>query len=207
MTRTSLANELLGLPVAALYEAAGQTGALPADLKPVGKARQLAGPAFPVRCTGGSNLAIHRAVYAARPGDILVIGQDRPHQRALMGDMLVLAARLQKLGGIVLDGYVRDLADLDEMGVPVFCKGGAVEGPLKSGTRLAKTDGSVRIGKVTVRRGDFIRGDADGVVVLPPDDLPALLEKAKARLKKEAELRVRMEKSGERLGALLGIPL
>ncbi|HXV73452.1 MAG TPA: hypothetical protein VD713_01855 [Sphingomonadales bacterium] len=207
MTPRTLAKALAGLPVAALYEAAGRRGALPPYLKPIGRARQLAGPAFPVRCTGSSNIAIHRAVYAARPGDVLVIAQDRRRERALIGDMLVLAAKLERLGGIVLDGFVRDVADLERMNFPIFCRGGAVEGPLKTPKPSLKASSAIRIESVTVCRGDFVRGDADGVVILPQCDLKSLLAKAKARLQKEKNLRLQMKKSGKRLGTLLGIPL
>lgn len=202
----ALFKALASLPVAALYEAAGG-GALPGAIQALGPANQLAGPAYPVRCAGRSNLPIHRALYAARPGEVLVIAHGGEPEAALAGEMVATAARIRGLAGLVLDGFVRDRAELEAAHFPVFCRGAAVLGPDKRAHRHAGIGKPVRIGGTRIRPGDFVRGDADGVIVLPKGKLAAITKMAPARLEKEAEMRRKMKKSGARLGDLLGLKL
>lgn len=204
---SALHERLAALPVAALYEVVGGKGALPAAVQAIGKARRLAGPAFPVRCAGRSNLPIHRALYAANRGDVLVIAHGGDPEAALAGEMVCTGARLQGLSGIVLDGFIRDRAELEAMGFPVFCRGAAVLGPDKQDHPQANIGETVRIGGTRIRKGDFVRGDADGVVVLPKEKLAAITKMAQARLDQEVKMRRKMKKSGARLGDLLGLKL
>lgn len=202
----ALFKTLASLPVAALYEAAGG-GALPAAIQALGPTNQLAGPAFPVRCAARSNMPIHRALYAARPGEVLVIAHGGEPEAALAGEMVAAAARIRGLAGLVLDGFVRDRAGLEAMDFPVFCRGAAVLGPDKREHHRAGTGAPVRIGGTRIRKGDFVRGDKDGVVVVPKEKLAAITKIAPARLEKEAKMRHKMKKSNARLGDLLGLKL
>ncbi|MEE8371663.1 MAG: hypothetical protein V3R73_05895 [Sphingomonadales bacterium] len=209
---SKLIDRLRELPVAALYEAAGRTGALPPVFRPVTKGLSLAGPAFTVLCKGESNLAIHGALYAASPGDILVIATDAASDCAYIGELMAEAAAAGGLGGILLDGRVRDLEVLAGLDIPIYCRGGAARGPTKE--RIAG-DGlllPVRLGHSSgpmcyIHPGDFIRADADGALVLPKDRLAGIPALAEERLRQEADILLTLQRGRTPLFELLGVDL
>jgi regulator of RNase E activity RraA len=94
--------------------------------------------------------------------------------------LLSTAARARKARGVVLDGYTRDVAQITAMKFPVFATGMSV---LDSAGRSIVIDHGCPIlcGDVTVKTGDIIFGDIDGVVVIPremeKDVVPLALEK------------------------------
>jgi len=92
-------------PVATLYEAAGKVGALPCVLKPTATSFQLCGPAVTVDSPGGDNLWIHRALYLALPGDVLVVRVDDAYEHGYWGEIMSTAAKLRGLGGLVSSGH------------------------------------------------------------------------------------------------------
>ena len=205
MTRARHAGPFL--PVAALYEANGRRGALRPGLYPVTRRRRLAGPAFPLLCGPGSNLEIHRALYAAKAGEVLVIGQTRPSLHALVGDLICDAAIVRRLGGLVIDGYVRDLADLEKLDLPIFCRGGSALGPSKIGAAGAGAKTRIRLCGVPIRRGDWMAGDPDGLVVLRRERRDEIFQRARERLKREKVIRQRLVRRKERLADILGLKL
>ena len=193
--------KLSQLPVAALYEAG--SGALPNPILPLQPDMELAGPALPVQCVNASNLPLHRAIYDAAPGDILVIATKGLKDHALLGDLLVLAAKCQKLGGIVIDGYIRDREDIEKLDLPVFCRGTAVEGPTKETSPLANIRKKICIGKTTINPGDFVRGDGDGVVVIAKNFLTETIKHAEKRLATENNARIELKTGKKQLWQIL----
>ena len=185
------------LGAATLHEAAGRIGALPGAIKPVTPAMRLAGPAFTVHVPAGDNLWIHRALYQAAPGDILVVSTSGGFEWGYWGDILNEAAIALKLGGLVIDGGVRDTAGLAEMPFPVFSNGVCIRGTIKGFEATAWTRQPVRIGDVVVRQGDLIVGDRDGVVALPAAAVKATLAGGHAREADEASKIARI-RAGER---------
>lgn len=155
------------LGAATLHEAAGRIGALPSAIKPVAPDMRVAGPAFTVHVPAGDNLWIHRALYQAAPGDILVVSTSGGIEWGYWGDILNEAAIARQLGGLVIDGGVRDVAGLAAMAFPVFSNGVCLNGTIKGYDATAWTRQPIRIGNVVVRDGDMVVGDRDGVVVLP----------------------------------------
>lgn len=135
---------------------------------------RVAGRAFtvqyaPRRGTSQCRDNLYSIIRRARPGDILVIealGTDC----WILGENVVHAAKYQELGGIVLDGRVRDAAEIREMDIPVFCRGAAVR-PHMTSLELADFDVPICCGGALVRPGDVVVGDADGVVVIPYERL------------------------------------
>lgn len=179
--------EALALGSAALHEAAGRIGHLPATLRPVAPGMRLAGPAFTVRCPPGDNLWIHRAIYAAHPGDVLVVdtGADLA-EWGYWGEIMGVAAQAVGLGGLVLRGGSRDHDQLAELGLPVFSLGPCIKGTIKDKAldhgRLAEP---VTLGETTVYRSDLVVGDTDGVVVIPHGRAADVVELGRARVDKE----------------------
>ncbi len=178
------------LGAATLHEAAGRIGALPGKIKPVAPEMTLSGPAFTVHCPALSNLQIHHAIYLAQPGDILVVHVSGGVEAGYWGDILNEAAIGQGLGGLVIDGGVRDTAGLAAAAFPVFSDGVCIRGTGKDFDATAWLGEPVRIGEVTVVPGDLVVGDRDGVVVIPASLVEPTLAAAEAR---EADERRKIE--------------
>jgi RraA family protein len=170
---------------AILADVAGRRGALHGRIKALRPNMKVAGPAFTVEVRPGDNLMIHAALALAQPGDVLVIDGKGDQTSALMGAIMMNAARQRGLAGVVMDGAVRDSLEIEELGFPVFSVGTNPNGPTKeAGGRLGHP---VSVGGVTIKPGDYICGDADGVVAVEREKIEALLPLAAH--KEEAEAR------------------
>ena len=170
---------------AILADVAGRRGALHGRIKALRPRMKLAGPAFTVEVRPGDNLMIHAALALAKPGDVLVVDGKGDQTSALMGTIMMTAARKLGLAGVVLDGAVRDSLEIDEMDYPVFSVGTNPNGPTKEvGGRIGHP---VSVGGVTVNPGDFIIGDGDGLVVVERDKIEALLPLAAAKVAAETK--------------------
>jgi 4-hydroxy-4-methyl-2-oxoglutarate aldolase len=188
---------------ATLHEAAGRIGALPGAIKPVAAAMRVAGPAFTVEVPAGDNLAIHRALYVAKPGDVLVVATRGGIEWGYWGEILNEAAMALGLGGLVIDGGVRDTHVLVEQPFPVFSNGVCIRGTLK-GIAPYVLGRPIAIGDVVIRPGDLVVGDRDGVLVLPPEAVEAAVEKGRQREADEAEKIARL-RAGARTLDLYGL--
>lgn len=188
---------------ATLHEAAGRIGALPGAIKPVAATMRVAGPAFTVEVPAGDNLAIHRALYAAKPGDVLVVATRGGIEWGYWGEILNEAAMALGLGGLVIDGGVRDTHVLVEQPFPVFSNGVCIRGTLK-GIAPYAIGRPVAIGDVVIRAGDLVVGDRDGVLVLPPEAVEAAVEKGRQREADEAD-KIAKLRAGARTLDLYGL--
>lgn len=163
----------------------GRRGAMHGRIKALHPRMKLAGPAFTVDVRPGDNLMIHAALALAKPGDVLVIDGKGDQTCALMGTIMMHAARERGLAGVVMDAAVRDSLDIDEMDFPVFSVGTNPNGPTKEvGGRVGHP---ISCGGVTVNPGDFITADADGVMCVERDKLESLLDKAAGKVAAEAK--------------------
>jgi 4-hydroxy-4-methyl-2-oxoglutarate aldolase len=179
-----LTAQLLSYGAATLGEAGA--AALDPRVAAVWRGAQLAAPAFTAACADGDNLAIHVATAEAPHGSVVVAQIDGPTVRGYWGEVLTTGAEARGLVGLVIDGSVRDVAALEAHGFPVFASGIALRGATKA--RPGEVGTSARVGGVEVRTGDWVVGDADGVVVIRADDLDGVLVAAAARTFTEAEL-------------------
>ena len=195
--------EAMRLGAATLHEAAGRIGALPSAIKPVSPDMRVAGPAFTVHIPAGDNLWIHRALYAAAPGDVLVVSTSGGIEWGYWGDILNTAAMAQRLGGLVIDGGVRDVAGLCEMDFPVFSNGVCINGTIKGYEATAWVRQPIRIGEVVVQQGDLVVGDRDGIVVIPAAQVADALVGGAKRERDEAE-KIALIRAGVRTLDLYG---
>jgi len=184
------------LPTATLHEAGGKAGALPSAIKPVAPAFRLSGPALTVHSPGGDNLWLHRALEIARPGDVLVVHTSGVFEHGYWGEIMTTAAKVKGLGGLVIDGCVRDGVLLEEIGFPVFARGLCIRGTGKDYGAIGWLNEPVLVGDVRVAAGDLVVGDADGVVVLARERAEAVVAKARQRELDEAAILER-EQGGE----------
>ncbi len=191
---------------ASLHEAAGRIGALPSAIKPLSTAMRLVGPAFPVQSPPADNLWLHRAIYEAAPGDILVVHVGDFYEAGYWGEIMATAAQARQLGGLVIDGGVRDSQRLIELGFPIFSRTICIRGTVKDPHGAGSLGRPVKIGEVEVHQGDLVVGDADGVVVIPRALANEVTDKARAREAAETLDMARL-RAGERTLDIYKLPI
>ncbi|ROZ78830.1 RraA family protein [Ramlibacter sp. WS9] len=179
---------------AILADVAGRRGALHGRIQALRPRMKVAGTAFTVEVRPGDNLMIHAAMSMARPGDVLVIDGKADLTAALMGTIMMTACKQLGIAGVVIDGAVRDTLEIDEMDFPVFAAGFNPNGPTK--TCPGRIGHPVTVGGVTVHAGDFIIGDADGVVVVEREKISSLLPLAGKKVADESA-RIEAIKKGD----------
>jgi 4-hydroxy-4-methyl-2-oxoglutarate aldolase len=192
------------MDAATVHEAYGRRGALPSAIKPLAAAFCVCGPAFTVDSPPGDNLCLHRAVYRAAEGDVLVVEAHDP-EFGVWGEILSVAASARRLGGLVVNGGVRDSERLAEIGFPVFAAHVCVRGTVKDPRGGGQLGLPLRIGDVVVRNGDAVVGDRDGVVVVEADAVPAIAAAARDRIEKEQDVMARL-RAGETTLSIYGLP-
>ncbi|MGH6908262.1 MAG: RraA family protein [Aestuariivirga sp.] len=124
----------------------------------------LIGPACTVKVFPGDNLMVHKALDAAKPGDVVVVDTSGSQRNAVLGDLVTNKARHRGIAGFIVDGLVRDLPGLKEAGLPVFARGVTPFGPLHRGP--GELNYAVSCGGIVVNPGDIIVADASGVAVV-----------------------------------------
>jgi 4-hydroxy-4-methyl-2-oxoglutarate aldolase len=168
-----LVERFRGAPTSFIVDAMGGTGALDWRIKPL-VGSSLVGVALTCDCGPVDNLAFMAALADCRPGDVLVVATGGHVGAAVTGDLLIGVARNRGAAGFVTDGLVRDLDDLETIGLPVYAMGVTPNSPQRRGP------GSVGLpvvcGGVLVASGDVVVGDRDGVVVVPRARISATLE-------------------------------
>jgi 4-hydroxy-4-methyl-2-oxoglutarate aldolase len=196
-----LREELLRLGSATVYEASGAEGALDPAIAPVWPGARVCGPALPVQCSPGDNLAVHLAMEAAESGVVLVVDA-RGHLAGYCGEVLGVAAQARGVLGLVIDGGVRDSDALERLGFPVFARGRSIARTVKH--EPGRVGDPVVAGGALVRLGDVVVADADGVVVVRAERVTEVLEASRARVAKEDQVMARL-RGGELTLDLLGL--
>ncbi|MFB5189437.1 4-carboxy-4-hydroxy-2-oxoadipate aldolase/oxaloacetate decarboxylase [Alicyclobacillus fastidiosus] len=185
---TDVLKALSTLPSSTVHEAAGRIGNLPSKIKPVSKTMKLCGFAMTVLSPPGDNLWLHRAIYQANPGDVLVVDVGTAYEYGYWGEIMTTAAIERGIGGLVINGCVRDLDRLVELDFPIFARGICINGTGKDDMAQSAVNSPARIGDVIVFPGDLVLGDSDGVVVIPRKQVSSVAELAKAREEKELKV-------------------
>lgn len=144
---------------------------------------RVAGRAYTVKCAPGDHLMVHKAIYDALPGDILVVEAD--DQYAVSGGNVCAIAQQNGIAGFIVDGVVRDIDEVVELQFPIHALGVCP----KPGAKKVLTEDlpTVTVGGVTVVAGDIIVADNDGVAVIPQAEAEKALIIAKQRHAKDLE--------------------
>jgi regulator of RNase E activity RraA len=171
-------------------------------LQPLWRPCQVVGRAFTVRTTALDSSIVHLAIDLAEPGDALVIDRNGDRKHACWGGMTSLAAKVKGLAGAVVDGFVTDTDEIEEMAFPVYArglttittKGLGLEGEINT---------QVQIGGVPVSPGDLVIADSNGVLILSPQMAAQMVDESEARQKRgrwvEEQLR-----AGKKISELSG---
>ena len=161
------------LPPAVVSDCMNRTQVMAGAIKPVGDGMRLVGQARTVTCMVGDNSAIHTALAMVRRGEVLVVDAGGYEDTAIWGGIMTRAALQRGIAGLVVDGAVRDVAEIREFGFPCFARAVVPAGPHKGFGGII--DGPISCAGCPVRPGDLVLGDDDGVCVVP-------LERAEATL-------------------------
>ena len=184
-------DELARLGSATIYEAGGRRGFVDADMHRIVPGSSAAGPARTVRCGQGDNLMVHAAMAEVRAGDVLVLTMPEPAPFALFGDLLATQASEQGAAAVLVDASVRDVEDLAELGLPVWARYIRIQGATKQA--VGEIDVPVVVGGATIRPGDAVVLDGDGIAVVPADDVTTVLDAAHEREAREAAKREQLQ--------------
>jgi 4-hydroxy-4-methyl-2-oxoglutarate aldolase len=188
---TSVFAELAALGSATVYEAGGRRGYVDLDLVQVVPGSRVAGPARTVRCGQDDNLMVHAAMAAVQPGEVLVLTMPEPRPVALVGDLLATQAKVQGAAAILVDASVRDVEELAELALPIWARWVRVRGAAKD---VAGAIGeAVVVGGATIRNGDVLVLDADGVAVVESERVEEVLEASRERAEREVVKRGKLQ--------------
>jgi regulator of RNase E activity RraA len=145
--------------------------------------RPLSGLAVTVQCRPGDNLMVHKALEVARPGDIVVISTCGNSSNAVFGELMCHTAVAQHLGGVVVDGAIRDVAAIEKLGLPAFSRFVSPGSCDKDGP--GEVNVPISCAGVVVMPGDVVLGDQDGVAVVPRDSAEEVLRGVASLLERE----------------------
>ncbi|MCX7685283.1 MAG: RraA family protein [Acetobacteraceae bacterium] len=172
------------LPVANVSDVMSRLTAGGPRLRPMHAGGRLAGPAFTVKTRPGDNLMIHKALAIAAPGDVIVVDAGGDLTNALIGELMLAQMVRRGLGGIVLNGAIRDSAAIRAQDFPVFAAGVTHRGPYKDGP--GEINVPVAIDGMVIEPGDLVLGDDDGLLCVPFAEAEAIHAAATQKAAAEA---------------------
>ncbi|AEJ43438.1 4-carboxy-4-hydroxy-2-oxoadipate aldolase/oxaloacetate decarboxylase [Alicyclobacillus acidocaldarius] len=176
--------------VATLHEAMGRDGLMLPYMRPIYRGARAFGTAVTVLCQPGDNLMIHASVEVCQPGDVLVVTTTSPSTDGMFGELLATSLQARGVAGLVIEAGVRDVAELEKMGFPVWSRAISARGTVKA------TPGCVNVpivcAGICVRPGDVIVADMDGVVCVPQERALDVAAQADVRVEKEEATRARL---------------
>jgi regulator of RNase E activity RraA len=147
---------------------------------------RIAGPACTVKVYPGDNLMVHKSLDVAQPGDVIVVDTGLSGETAALGDLVSTKAKHRGVAGFVVDGMIRDLPGIRELGdFPVFARGVTPLGPMHRGP--GEINHPVSVGGIVVFPGDVIVGDQNGIVVVRKELAAELVSRLLAQSEAEAD--------------------
>jgi RraA family protein len=185
-------DQFRGVPVANISDCMSRMTAGGPTLRPMHDGTYLSGPAFTVKTRPGDNLIIHKALDLAEPGDIIVVDGGGDLTNSLIGELMTAYAAKRGLGGMVINGAIRDSAILRDGSFPVYAAGVTHRGPYKDGP--GEINLPVAFDGMVVHPGDLIVGDADGVLCIPYDQVETVFAAVREKMRLEAQTIANIEK-------------
>jgi regulator of RNase E activity RraA len=161
------------LPVANISDMMARITAGGPNIRPMHAGGVMAGPALTVKTRPGDNLMLHKALDLAQPGDVIVCDGGGDLTNSLIGEIMLSIAVRKKLGGVVINGSIRDSAWVRQSSFPVFAAGVSHRGPYKDGP--GEINVPIAIDGMVIEPGDLIIGDDDGFLCVPFDNCTTVL--------------------------------
>src|SRR3712207_877001 len=147
------------LPVANVSDSMSRMAAGGPRLRPMHAGGALAGPALTVKTRPGDNLMVHKAIGLAEPGDIIVVDAGGDLTNAIIGELMIAQMVKRGLGGIVINGAIRDSAAIRAGAYPVFAAGVTHRGPYKDGP--GQINEPVAIDGMVIAPGELVIGRSE----------------------------------------------
>ena len=187
----AILERFLKLPLGNICDANGKTGAMDISIRPVDPKCHMAGYAYTCKGHPGDNLALHNAMLTAPKDSVIVADFGGYTKGGHFGEIMATGCMVRGINGLVIDGTIRDAADIVSIGFPVFAKGSCPNGTVKETVGILEIP--VVVGGITVETGDLVVGDMDGVVVIKKENISHVLEAAEAIAKKEDGILPRLQ--------------
>lgn len=184
-TEPALVERARKVPVAVVGDVANRLQAFTAGFTQFGGRKTFAGPALTVRVRPGDNLFLHKALDLAKPGDVVVVDAGGAANTAIIGAMMTSYAKSRGIEALIIDGAVRDVAELRELDIAVLARGATPNGPFKTGP--GEIGFPVSCGGLSIAPGDLMIGDEDGGLVVPLDQVARIIGPAEEKLRIEQE--------------------
>jgi regulator of RNase E activity RraA len=183
---SDLVEKFRTIPVANASDCMSRLSAGGPRLRPYHAVTVLCGPAFTVKTRPGDNLMVHKALDIALPGDVVVVDAGGDLTNSIVGEIMISYARERGLGGIVINGSIRDSGAIGRQKFPVYAVGVTHRGPMRSGP--GEIGRAIAIDGMVVEPGDLILGDADGLLAIPFEQVAEVC--AAATAKRDAESKI-----------------
>jgi len=200
--KKDILKKLKNVPTTIISDCLNRMNTMFAYIKPLRVPVRIAGQAITVQAMVGCNIASHKAIYIARKGDILCIDARGHVDTSVWGGVQTIAAKKRGITGVIVDGSVRDAAEIRKLRLPVFCKGISPVGPHKGWPDNINVP--IACAGVPVIPGDIVVGDEDGVVVIPRERVYEVMKNVTKTLKKE-RLWIEKIKKGLPTTSILGL--
>ena len=198
----TITKELRELPVATLGGMLKSLTIMEPEIKAMVPGPRAVGRAFTVKCYPNSIITLHKALYEAVPGRVLVVDGESDSRGALMGEVMATEAINRKVAGIVVDGAIRDIGGLRRLEYPVFAR--TINARVGTNPRMGFLQIPITCGGILVNPGDWIVADDEGVAAIPPGEVERVIEEAKADIIVEEEILEEM-KTGRPLADIMDL--
>ena len=190
------------IPTAVISDDLNRTGTMHSVIKPLGPGMGFAGQALTAQTMVGDNGISHAAIPLVNAGEVLVIDAGGYEDVAVWGAIMTHAAMKQGIAGVVIDGAVRDVAEIRELGFAVFARAHVPSGPHKGFGGII--DGAISCAGCPVNPGDLVIGDDDGVCVVPLQWTDRMLIAAQEKIRQEEDT-LKQIAAGKTTAELLGV--